>query len=196
MDELERDLGRLREAATAKRAAEQREAVVEALASTVSKALNLRPDELAILMLSQDRSFLEFIYPAGLAEGSNRFPLSVPSLAGRVVQTARSVLINTAHDVPHLGFYERIKIKEERPRQIQKLLAVGVKGYDGKVQAVIEVSSRGDTLAEAGPDFRPEDQRILEVLQPQRLRPLASPSGGRLHRGPAGLRHFGGREIT
>ena len=165
MDELEQDLGHLLEAATAKTGAEQRGAVLEALASTVSKALNLRPDELAILMLSRDRTLLEFVYPSELAEGgTNKFPLSVPSLAGRVVQTGRSVLVNAAPEVPHLVFYERIRIKEERPRLIQKLLAVGVRGSDGKVQAVIEVSRRGDSLVEAGPDFRPEDQQRLERL--------------------------------
>ena len=79
MDELEQDLGHLLEAATTKSAAEQRKAVVGALASTVSKALNLRPDELAILMLSQDRTLLEFIYPSELAEGSNRFPSRCPA---------------------------------------------------------------------------------------------------------------------
>lgn len=164
MDEPERDLGNLLEAAAAKTGVERRAAVLEALAGVVSKALNLGPDELAILMLSRDRTLLEFVYPSELAEGSNRFPLSVPSLAGRVAQTVRSVLINAAHDVPHLDFYERIRIKEEQPRQIQKLLAVGVKGSDGKVWAVIEVSRRGDALVEAGPDFRPADQQCLERL--------------------------------
>jgi hypothetical protein len=112
------------------------------------------------------------VYPSQLAEGGiNKFPLSVPSLAGRVAQTARSLLTNAAHDVPHLDFYERIRINEERPRQIQKLLAVGVKGSDGKVRAVIEVSRRGDPLAKAGPDFRPEDQQRLE-----RLAAIAAPA--------------------
>lgn len=165
MDELERELGLLLEEAGAKAGIGQREAVLGALGSTISKALNLQPDELAILMLSGDRTMLEFVYPAELAEGgSNRFPLTVPSLAGRVVQTGRNMLVNTAHEVPHLGFYERIRIKDAKPRQIQKLLAVGVKGPGGKVHAVIEASRRGGSAAEAGSDFRPPDQQLLERL--------------------------------
>ena len=172
MDEMELDLGRLLEEAAAKVGVERRAAVLGALASAVSKALALRPDELAILILTRDRTLLEFVYPFELAEGgANRFPLSVRSLAGRVAQTARSVLTNAAHDMPHLDFYERIRIKEEKPRKIQKLLAVGVKGSDGKVQAVIEVSRRGDALVKAGPDFRPEDQQCLE-----RLAAIAAPA--------------------
>ena len=165
MDDLERDLVRLLEEAAAKVGVERRGAVLEALASATSKALDLRQNELAILILTRDRTLLEFVYPSELAEGgTNRFPLVVPSLAGRVAQTGRSVLTNAAHDMPHLDFYERIRIKEARPRQIQKLLAVGVKGSDGKVQAVIDVSRRGDTPVEAGPDFRAEDQQRLERL--------------------------------
>ena len=135
------------------------------MVSTVSNALGLGPDEMAILMLSVDRRMLEFVYPSELAAGGgNRFPLTVPSLAGRVVQTGRNVLSNAAWDEPHLGFYERIRIKEQKPQQIQKLLAVGVKGPEGKVRAVIEVSRRGESAGQAGPDFRPEDQQLLERL--------------------------------
>ena len=164
MTELERELGQLLEAAAGKSEAERRQAVLEALSATIAKAFALRPDELAILMVNPDRSMLRFVYPPNLADGGNLFPLSVPSLAGRVAQTGRSVLLNTAQDVSHLGFYERIRIKEAKPRRIQKLLAVGVKGPEEKIRAVIEVSRRGDRPAEAGPDFRPEDQQLLERL--------------------------------
>jgi hypothetical protein len=162
---MERDLGSFLAEAAAKAGVERRAAVLGALASAVCKALALRPDELAILTLTRDRTLLEFVYPSELAEGGgNKFPLSIPSLAGRVAQTGRSLLTNAAHDVPHLDFYERIRITQERPKKIQKLLAVGVKGSDGKVRAVIEVSRRGDALKQAGPDFSPEDQRRLERL--------------------------------
>jgi hypothetical protein len=164
MDELERELGQLLEAAAGKSEAERRQAVLEALSATIAKAFALRPDELAILMVNPDRSMLRFVYPPNLADGGNLFPLSVPSLAGRVAQTGRSVLLNTAQDVSHLGFYERIRIREAKPLRIQKLLAVGVKGPDGKVRAVIEASRRAESHAGAGPDFRPEDQQLLERL--------------------------------
>jgi hypothetical protein len=172
MDELEQDAGHLLEEAASKVGVERRAAVLEALVSAISKALALRPDELAILMLGRDRTLLEFVYPFELAEGGiNKIPLSVPSLAGRVAKTGHSVLTNAAQDVRHLDFYERIRIKEERPRKIQKLLAVGVNGPEGKVRAVIEVSRRGDALVKAGPDFRPEEQQCLE-----RLAAIAAPA--------------------
>lgn len=172
MRELEQELARRLDAAAVKRLPERREEVLEALGSTVRQAFGLRPDEIAILILSRDRSTLQFVYPAGMAEGgSNAFPVSVPSLAGQVVQTGRSVLNNAVHEVPHLGFYERIRVMENAPLDIQKLLVVAVKGADGAPQAVIEVSRRGRSRAEASPDFRPEDQQLLE-----RLAAAASPA--------------------
>ncbi len=165
MHELERELGLLLEAAAGKPPAAQREHVLEALSSTLSKAFSLQPDGLAILVLNRERTMLRFVYPSELAEGGrNTFPITVSSLAGRVIQTGRSVLMNTVRDVPHLGIYERIRIKETVPRDIQKLLAVAVNGPEGKPQAVIEISRRGKSPAEAGPDFRPEDQQLLERL--------------------------------
>ena len=135
------------------------------LGSTTTKAVDLRPDELAILILTRDPTLLEFVYPSELAKGvTNTFPLSVPSVAGRVARIGRSVVTNAAHEMPRLDFYERIRIGEERPRQIQKLLAVGVKEPGGKVRAVIEVSRRGDTLKETGLDFCGEDQLLVERM--------------------------------
>jgi GAF domain-containing protein len=163
MDELKQELSHGLEAA-AKAGAGQREAVLAALVPIIAKALALHPDELAVLMVTPDRRMLRFVYPPDLADGSNLFPLTVPSLAGRVAQTGRSVVVNTAQDVPHLDFYERIRIKDAKPRRIQKLLAVGIRGPEGKVRAVIEASRRGDSPGEAGPDFRPEDQQLLEGL--------------------------------
>lgn len=165
MDERERELAALLEDASARTGPGRREGVLNALVSTVSNALSLGPDEMAILMLSGDRSMLEFVYPSELAAGGgNRFPLTVPSVAGRVVRTGRNALSNAAYEVPRLEFYERIRIKEQKPQQIQKLLAVGVKGPEGRIRAVIEVSRRGESLGQAGPDFRPEDQQLLERL--------------------------------
>ncbi len=165
MTEMERELEQLLAAAGGAAGPERCAVVLQALSAGISRALALRPDELAILVLSPDRTMLRFVYPAELAEGgTNAFPLTAASLAGRVLQSGRNALFNTAQDIPHLGFYERIRIKGEKPLRIQKLLVVGVKGPDGKVQAVIEASRRGQAPAEAGPDFRPEDQRLLERL--------------------------------
>ncbi len=164
MDELKRDLRSLLKTAAGKPPGERRREVLQAVTATLSKEFGLGPDELAILMVSPDRIMVRFVYPPELADGSNTFPVTVVSLANHVIRTGRSVLSNAVRQLRHLAFYERIRIQERSPREIQKLLAVAARGSDGQVWAVIEISRRGKSRAEAGPDFRPEDQHLLEKL--------------------------------
>jgi GAF domain-containing protein len=165
MDDPEKILDLLLAAAALKPAADRPAEVIQGLVIALSKAFDLRTDEVAILVFSQDRELLKFVYPPELAEkGGSAFPVSVPSLAGRVATTGDSLLYNDMREVPRLAFYERVRIHGAEPMEIQKLLAVAVKGGDGQPRAVIEVSRRARNLAEAGPDFHPEDLRLLERL--------------------------------
>lgn len=164
MEELKRELDTLLKAALDKPPGEWRREVLRAVSAAVSRALDLGPDELAILILSPDRLMVRFVYPPELAEGSNTFPVTVVSLANHVIMTRRSLLSNAVREIRHLAFYERIRIRERSPLEIQKLLVVPVKGSDGQVRGVIEVSRRGKTRAEAGRDFRLQDQQVLEQL--------------------------------
>jgi hypothetical protein len=174
----ETELDRLLAAAADKPSDEQRAEVLRALVSTLSEAFTLREDELAILVLTPDQEFLRFVYPPELAEkGGSAFPVSLPSLAGRVATTGESMLFNDMREVQRLSFYERVRIKGSDPVAIQKLLAVPVKGPDRNPHAVIEVSRRAPTLAEAGADFHPEDLQLLE-----RLAAVAGPAIARAFR--------------
>jgi hypothetical protein len=164
VEELKRELDTLLKAALDKPPGEWRREVLRAVSAAVSRALDLGPDELAILILSPDRLMVRFVYPPELAEGSNTFPVTVVSLANHVIMTRRSLLSNAVREIRHLAFYERIRIRERSPLEIQKLLVVPVKGSDGQVRGVIEVSRRGKTRAEAGRDFRLQDQQVLEQL--------------------------------
>lgn len=147
MEELKRELDTLLKAALDKPPGEWRREVLRAVSAAVSRALDLGPDELAILILSPDRLMVRFVYPPELAEGSNTFPVTVVSLANHVIMTRRSLLSNAVREIRHLAFYERIRIRERSPLEIQKLLVVPVKGSDGQVRGVIEVSRRGKTRA-------------------------------------------------
>jgi hypothetical protein len=147
VEELKRELDTLLKAALDKPPGEWRREVLRAVSAAVSRALDLGPDELAILILSPDRLMVRFVYPPELAEGSNTFPVTVVSLANHVIMTRRSLLSNAVREIRHLAFYERIRIRERSPLEIQKLLVVPVKGSDGQVRGVIEVSRRGKTRA-------------------------------------------------
>ncbi len=164
MDELLRDLDNLLKTAAGNPPAERRREVLQAVNVTVSRAFGLGPDELAVLILSPDRKMVRFVWPPELAGGGNAFPVTAGSLANQVIQTGRNFLSNAVRELRHLAFYERIRIQEHSPRVIQKLLVVPLKGADGQVRGVIEISRRGQSRAEAGRNFRPEDQQVLEQL--------------------------------
>ncbi len=165
MDSVERDLASRLKEAEGKAVVERREAVLEALATTLARAFSLNPDEIAILLLSPDRVMLQFVYPPELAKGgSNTFPVSLQSVAGHVASTGESLLLNDVQETHRLAFYERVPISGAAPAEIHKLLAVAVPGPDGAPQAVIEVSRRGSSSATAGPDFSGADQELLTRL--------------------------------
>jgi GAF domain-containing protein len=108
---------------------------------------------------------LVFAYPPELAAGgTNIFPLSLPSVASRVVHEGASVCSNQATEERHLGFYERVAVEGLRPTPIHKLLAAPLRGPGTGVLGVVEISRRGERRLDAGPDFGPDDARTLERL--------------------------------
>jgi hypothetical protein len=189
MDELAQELQTRLQAALGLPAEGRRADVLRVFAATLSRAFGLQPDEVAILVLEHQRSMLAFAFPAALAEGGgNAFPLSLSSLAGRVVQTGAGLHENEMRQIPHLAFYERVRAHEREPLPIQKIMAAALKSPAGGVEGVVEVSRRGRAPADAGPDFTADDQQRLEALTTLAaasiLTVLARPGG----RGPAGDR--------
>ncbi len=169
------DLAPRLKAAEGKPSEERREEVLRALAETLSQAFTLNSDEMAILLLSPDRVMLRFVFPPELAKGgSNTFPVSLPSVAGRVASTGESCRVNDMQEIHRLAFYERIPMRGAEPTEIHKLLAVAVPGAGGVPQAVIEVSRRGSSPAESGPDFSPADQELLEGVATAAANAIAS----------------------
>ena len=138
---------------------------LEILVNTLREAFVLCPDEVAILLLSPDGAVLSFVYPVELAAGGgNTFPVALPSLAGRVAAEGVNVCSNRLPEEPHLGFYERVAVRGLPPVPIQKLLAVPLQEPGAGILGVVEISRRGESRAEAGPDFGPEEQQRLTRL--------------------------------
>ena len=145
--------------------AERRRRAFEIVVATVRKTFSLKPDEIAVLLLSKDGDTLRFAYPPELAAGgSNAFPVRFPSVAGRVVVSGESLLSNQVQQEQHLAFYERVPVQGVAPTAIQKLLAVPLRGPASVLLGVLEVSRRGKTPSDAGPDFLPEELLQLERL--------------------------------
>lgn len=138
--------------------------VVEIVVDAVKEACRAGNHEVALLALREKGSLFVFLYPFELGEGVNQFPMSAPSIAGQVVKSGRGAIFNRAHDVPHLSFYERVRIKDTPVTEIRKLLAAPVRNAGAPPVGVIEVSRRSAKSAEVGPDFTQGDLAAVEQI--------------------------------
>jgi len=130
----------------------------------ISKNFALQPHEVAIFAMTTDARFLYFVVPEKLKE-VGRIPLtSTNSLAARTVREKRPEIINHFSVVPHASVFEAVPLSEEqRGDPIQKIMSAPMT-LEKKVIGVIQVSRKGKTAAEAGPDFTHSELRELKTI--------------------------------
>ncbi len=134
-------------------------------ADLIGKNFAVQPHEVAILGLATDERFLRFIVPENLRT-VGQIPLSsTNSLAARTVREKRAEIINHFSVVPHASVFEAVPIPPElvRGEAIQKIMSMPVM-IEKKVVGVIQVSRKGATAAEAGPDFTHPQLRELKTV--------------------------------
>ncbi|MFQ5846066.1 MAG: hypothetical protein ACE5IQ_00155 [Candidatus Methylomirabilales bacterium] len=141
------------------------ERLTDNLALAVARAFSVQEDEVAILLLRQHRLMLRFAYPFILyAEKINTFPVSATSIAGKVLQAGRGRIDNDLPRIKHLDVYERIRIKEDRPLEIQKMVSAPLLIPWGQALGVMQVSRKGRSSKDAGPNFSTFDLVKLNDL--------------------------------
>ncbi len=131
----------------------------------IGKNFSLHAHDVAIFVISTDRRFLRFILPEKLQE-VGRIPLtSTNSLAARTARDKRPEIINHFAVVPHASVFEAVPLQDdELPGEaIQKIMSVAIT-VEKKAVGVIQVSRRGKTAADAGPDFTPSQLRELRSI--------------------------------
>lgn len=130
----------------------------------ISKNFALQRHEVAIFAMTPDERFLRFVVPEKLKE-VGQIPLtSTNSLAVRTARDKRSEIINHFSVVPHVSVFEAVPLnEEERGDPIQKIMSAPVT-FERKVIGVIQVSRKGKTAADAGPDFTQAELRELKTI--------------------------------
>jgi len=130
----------------------------------ISKNFAVQPHEVAILALATDTRFLRFLMPENLRT-VGQLPLSsTNSLASRTVREKRPEIVNHFSFVPHASVFEAVPIADEqRGEAIQKIMSSPI-ALNGKVIGVIQVSRKGRTGADAGPDFTHPELRELKNI--------------------------------
>jgi hypothetical protein len=134
----------------------------------VSHAFSCKQDEVAILLLSTDGKHLRFVAPRRFAELGSIPVTKRDSIAVGVLSRRAGEVINNVPMVKHVSFFESIKLRD-RPVPIQKMVTTPLI-VRGQPIGVAEISRKGETARDAGPDFTPADlrraQEMLDAVAP------------------------------
>jgi len=139
---------------------------IPALAERIAKDLNVKPDEVAILAISEKHKSLNFLVPEALRNVGS-IPLSSTSaLAARTARESRPDMQNNFSTVRHVTVFEGVKADTLSASAIQKIISAPIL-FEGKVIGVIQISRKAASVVAAGPDFTAGDLgRVLAICKP------------------------------
>lgn len=144
---------------------------LEIATETLGAAYGVHSDEVALFSVDYRLEVLRFLWPAHL-RNSGTIPLSSKSsLVARTARENRGYLDNHFAKTTHSFIFEFVPDKTGKGASclpIQKILSVPVLDAGGKPKGVLQISRKGPTQDNAGPDFGKDDllalQRMSEVL--------------------------------
>lgn len=136
--------------------------VAERIVKHVSGHFGAKHDEVAILMLANDRKHLRFVAPRKLASLGSIPVTKRDSIAVGVFTKKAAEITNNVPLVKHVAFFESVKLRET-PAPIQKMVTVPIREA-GDVVGVAQISRKGHDPREAGPDFAQADAQKAEKL--------------------------------
>jgi len=168
------DLGEILSAMVAQkdRVPDRRELLMDMsdlIVKSVSHAFGCKADEVAILLLTHDGGQLRFIAPRKFVS-LGTIPVSKrDSIATAALNKRSGDVINNVPQVKHVSFFESVKIRDKPSGPIQKMITTPLLTQKGPI-GVVQISRKGNTPVEAGPDFSPDDlkkaQDIFRVIAP------------------------------
>jgi hypothetical protein len=137
--------------------------VADRVVKAVCSQFGNKADEVAILMTTSDRKHLRFAAPRKFSELGTIPVTKRDSIAVTIFNRGTGEAMNNVPMVKHVAFFESVKIRD-RVVPIQKMVTVPIV-HDGQVVGVAQVSRKGETPAEAGPDFTAADvDRAAELF--------------------------------
>src|SRR5258708_4942318 len=141
----------------------EEEISLPSVAERISKALGVKPDEVAILAVSLKWRHLHFLVPQAL-KNVGFIPLSSPSaLVARTARENRTEIDNRFHETRHASVFEGVQNDSLTAEAIQKIVSAPIT-VDEKVVGVLQISRKGASSALAGPDFGHDDVTKITAL--------------------------------
>ncbi len=136
--------------------------IAERIIRSASGEFGVKLDEVAILMLTTDQRHLRFVTPRKFVD-LGMIPLNKrDSIAVAVFGKRRGEANNNVPTIKHVAFFESVKIRD-RVVPIQKMITVPILYKDSAV-GIAQISRKGETAAQAGPDFTDADVKRAEAF--------------------------------
>lgn len=156
--ELNRLVSRLAEQAT-----EIDSASLAAFSEKLAAIFGVKPDEIAILVVIGGGKHLKFLIPQKL-QAVGTIPLnSTNALVARTARERRPDIVNQFAGSRHASVFEGVQLGRREGELIQKIMSVPIVSGE-QVLGVVQISRKGRTQQEAGPDFGSGDLRTLQGL--------------------------------
>src|ERR1700730_5751711 len=135
------------------------------VAETLAKMFDVDPDEVAILAVSPKGKNLKFVIPEKLAVVGSIPLTSTNALAARTARERKAELANNFNTSRHASVFEGVPLGRRQGETIHKIMSAPI--VDGtKVMGVVQISRKGHSATDSGPDFTQKDLRILTTLSP------------------------------
>jgi hypothetical protein len=134
-----------------------------AVGREIGKLFEVAPDEVALLELGPSGKSLRFVLPPKL-RAVGEIPLtSTTALAARTARERRADIVNNFASSRHASVFEGVPMGRQQDEVIQKIISAPVLQGDNVI-GVAQISRKGASLGEAGPDFTPKDLSELQGI--------------------------------
>ncbi len=130
------------------------------VAEHLAKVFGVKPDEVAILAVSDKNKFLKFVIPEKLQTIGSIPMTSTGSLAARTAREKRAELVNNFTAARHASVFEGVPLGRRQGESIHKIMSAPIVNED-KVAGVVQISRKGHSASNAGPDFTQKELREL-----------------------------------
>jgi hypothetical protein len=131
----------------------------------LSKLFSVDQDEVAILSLNPKAKSLKFLIPEKLASVGSIPLSSATALAARTARERRPEIINNFSTSRHATVFEGVPLGRAPGELIHKIMSAPILDAT-HVSGVVQISRKGHSTADAGPDFTQKDLRTLTALSP------------------------------
>lgn len=142
--------------------------MAERVVKSVCQMFGTKADEVAILFVTSDAKHLRFVAPRKFADLGTIPVTKRDSIAVNILGKQAGEAINNVPMVKHVAFFESVKLRD-RVLPIQKMITVPIL-KDGAAVGVAQISRKGESAVDAGPDFSQGDvrraQEFFEAVAP------------------------------